>query len=152
MKLEAGKYYRNRKGLIMGPLEPSEAYGSNQFKGRDGGGGPWVYWYANGNHLENHMIHEEDLLYEVPSVQMYTFKSLDSLVNEAPETSDMVNEPPHYTKAGIECIEAIEAALTEEEFRGYCKGNALKYTWREGLKGGRQDLQKAQWYLNRLTQ
>ena len=25
---------------------------------------------------------------------------------------DMVNSPPHYNHAGIECIEAIEAALT----------------------------------------
>ncbi len=39
---------------------------------------------------------------------------------------DMVNHPPHYKKNGIECIEAIKAALTTEEFRGYCKGNTLK--------------------------
>ena len=38
-------------------------------------------------------------------------------------TSDMVNNPPHYNKHGIECIKAIEAALTEEEFKGYIKGN-----------------------------
>jgi hypothetical protein len=35
---------------------------------------------------------------------------------------DVVNHPSHYTDGGIECIEAIEAALTNEEFRGYCKG------------------------------
>ena len=34
-------------------------------------------------------------------------------------TEDMVNNPPHYNKHGIECITAIEAALTEEEFKGY---------------------------------
>lgn len=65
---------------------------------------------------------------------------------------DMVNHPPHYTASGIECIEAIEAALTPEEFRGFCKGNALKYSWREKHKGGNEDLKKAQWYLNRITQ
>ena len=43
---------------------------------------------------------------------------------------DMVNNPPHYNKHGIECIQAIRAALTDEEFKGYCKGNVLKYTWR----------------------
>ena len=64
--------------------------------------------------------------------------------------ADYVNHPPHYTNGAIECIDAIEAALTPEEFRGYCKGNALKYTWRERHKGGDQDLQKAQWYLRRL--
>jgi hypothetical protein len=64
---------------------------------------------------------------------------------------DMVNQPPHYTAGGIECIDAIESALTTEEFRGFCKGNALKYSWREKNKGGDEDLKKAQWYLNRLT-
>ena len=63
---------------------------------------------------------------------------------------DMVNSPPHYNNAGIECIEAIEAALTPEEFRGYCKGNNLKYTWRERYKNKTEDLEKAAWYLDRL--
>ena len=48
---------------------------------------------------------------------------------------DNVNHPAHYTQGSIECIDAIEAALTPEEFRGYCKGNALKYLWRERSKG-----------------
>lgn len=64
---------------------------------------------------------------------------------------DMVNRPPHYNHAGIECIEAIEAALTPEEFRGYCKGNNIKYTWREKYKNGNEDIKKANWYMNRLA-
>ncbi|HCR1107399.1 TPA: DUF3310 domain-containing protein [Klebsiella aerogenes] len=67
---------------------------------------------------------------------------------------DMVNRPPHYqseSESGIECIEAIEAALSPEEFRGYLKGNALKYIWREGKKGNRaQDINKAVWYMGRM--
>ena len=65
---------------------------------------------------------------------------------------DTVNHPSHYTDGGIECIEAIEAALTNEEFRGYCKGNCMKYIWREKHKGGTESLKKAQWYLDRLIQ
>lgn len=61
---------------------------------------------------------------------------------------DNVNHPPHYTKGGIECIAAIRAALTPEEFRGYCKGNAIKYAWRERHKGSDEDLKKGAWYLN----
>ena len=64
---------------------------------------------------------------------------------------DMVNHPPHYKQGDIECIDAIRAALTEEEYRGYCKGNALKYIWRERHKGGDESLAKADWYLNRLV-
>lgn len=64
---------------------------------------------------------------------------------------DNVNHPAHYTSGTIECIDAIQAALTLEEFRGYCKGNALKYIWRERMKGGDESLEKAQWYLDRLV-
>lgn len=65
---------------------------------------------------------------------------------------DQVNHPSHYVDGGIECIEAIEAELTAEEYRGYMKGNIAKYIWRERLKGGTQSLKKAQWYLDRLIQ
>lgn len=63
---------------------------------------------------------------------------------------DNVNHPEHYTSGSIECIDAIKAALTEEEFRGFLKGNVMKYTWRERMKGGVESLQKAKWYLERL--
>jgi hypothetical protein len=65
---------------------------------------------------------------------------------------DLVNHPSHYTDGSIETIEAIEAALTTEEFRGYCKGNILKYVWRERHKGGTESLKKSRWYLDRLIQ
>ena len=65
---------------------------------------------------------------------------------------DAVNHPSHYTDGGIECIEAIESALTNEEYRGYLKGNIQKYCWRERHKGGTESLKKAQWYLERLIQ
>ena len=64
---------------------------------------------------------------------------------------DIVNNPPHYNKHGIECIEAIKASMTDEEYQGYLKGNTLKYMWRYSYKGQpKQDLEKAQWYLNQL--
>jgi len=66
------------------------------------------------------------------------------------KSPDNVNNPAHYTQGLVECIEAIQSALTEEEFRGYCKGNAMKYIWREKHKGGDESLAKAQWYLGSL--
>ena len=45
--------------------------------------------------------------------------------------TDNVNHPPHYKKGSIECIDAIESALSFEEFKGYCKAAAIKYIWRE---------------------
>lgn len=64
--------------------------------------------------------------------------------------TDNIN-PAHYKNGDIECIEAIRAALTPEEFRGYCKGNAIKYVWREGMKGGNESLQKANWYMDKAV-
>lgn len=61
--------------------------------------------------------------------------------------ADNVNRPAHYTAGSIECIDAIRAALTPEEFRGYCKGNVIKYVWRERLKGGNESLAKCEPYL-----
>ena len=64
-------------------------------------------------------------------------------------TEDLVKQPPHYTKGEIEYIEAMRSMLTAEEFVGFCKGNAVKYIWREGHKNARiQDLEKAVVYLN----
>lgn len=78
-------------------------------------------------------------------------KSLPPLLK--PPASDPVNHPDHYTAGSIECIDAIQAALTPEQFTGYCRGNAIKYLWRMGLKGDKvQDGEKARWYVNRLLE
>ena len=73
---------------------------------------------------------------------------------EEPEADvDMVNHPPHYTAGGIETIDFIQAKLTPEEFRGYLRGNILKYSSRAGLKGdAMQDIDKMVWYANKLQQ
>lgn len=77
--------------------------------------------------------------------------SCGTKTENATNESDLVNHPPHYTQGGIECIDAIRAALTPEEFRGFCKGNILKYVWRERFKGGNESLEKAGWYLRKAT-
>lgn len=57
-----------------------------------------------------------------------------------------ITHPEHYTSGEIECIDAIKSALTTEEFIGYCKGNIIKYVWRESRKGGCIDVAKAGQY------
>lgn len=62
-------------------------------------------------------------------------------------TGDMVNQPAHYNNGDIECIDAIKAMLGEEGFVAYCRGNAVKYQWRAGLKFNRtEDMKKSVWY------
>ena len=80
----------------------------------------------------------------------YQEKTWDIYLEKHKEVVDNVNHPPHYTDGKIECIEAIEAQLTPEEYRGYLKGCIAKYIWREKHKGGVESLQKAQWYLTQL--
>lgn len=58
-----------------------------------------------------------------------------------------VNHPPHYNShpSGVECIDIIE-------HMPFNIGSAVKYLWREGLKGqeaSEKDLHKAIWYIQR---
>ena len=68
------------------------------------------------------------------------------------EVKDVVNNPDHYNTGNIECIEAIEESMSSVAFKGYLKGNCMKYLWRYDYKGKQvEDLQKAGWYLQKLT-
>lgn len=70
---------------------------------------------------------------------------------EPPMTAiDNVNNPPHYGKGNIECIDYIEDFLTKEEYIGYLRGNIAKYLHRWRYKNKEEDLKKSQWYLDRL--
>lgn len=69
------------------------------------------------------------------------------------EKDKIVNHPDHYTQKGIETIKLIELLLTPEEFRGYLKGNIIKYRDRAGLKtpDPKIDYDKAEWYYNYVS-
>ncbi|MGB3724880.1 MAG: DUF3310 domain-containing protein [Glaciecola sp.] len=76
----------------------------------------------------------------------------EHFVGRAKKQHDMVNEPPHYkSDSGIECIEAIRAALGREGFIAYCRGSAMKYTWREKFDPV-EDMGKAAWYVNKAAE
>ena len=60
--------------------------------------------------------------------------------------------PSHYKQGTIECYDAIASMLSQEELRGYLRGNSLKYRWRYRQKGGVTDLEKAGWYEAKLLE
>jgi len=63
---------------------------------------------------------------------------------------DMVNNPPHYTRGGMETIDVLEAKSTPEEFKGHLKLTAMTYITRAGHKDSElQDAKKTQWYVNK---
>lgn len=67
--------------------------------------------------------------------------------------TDNVNHPDHYNQGDIECIDAMKAAMSEEQFKGYLRGCAMKYLWRFDNKGSPvEDLRKAKWYLEKLIE
>ena len=63
---------------------------------------------------------------------------------------DSVDKPAHYARGSIECIDAIRAQMSKEEYQGYLRGNVVKYMWRWRDKGGVESLRKARWYLDKL--
>ena len=94
----------------------------------------------------------ENLFEPKPRIEMFeSATDSDSSSREEVNTPDMVNQPPHYIVGGIETIDFIQAKLTPDEFRGYLKGNILKYTSRAGHKGDMDtDIGKLVWYANKL--
>lgn len=71
---------------------------------------------------------------------------------EVPE-EDKVNHPKHYNMFCTEVIDVIKSCLTEEEFKGYLKGNMLKYRMRAGFKNKdkrEEDLDKSNWYQDKV--
>src|SRR5471032_824555 len=71
----------------------------------------------------------------------------------APPKVDTVNHPPHYLKGSIETILVIEdISQFYPAHEAYCLGNVIRYISRAVHKGDKQeDLEKAQWYLDRLV-
>lgn len=70
------------------------------------------------------------------------------------EHYDAVEHPEHYqSDSGIECIDAIRAALGDEAFVDHCRATAIKYCWRSGKKTNHaEDLRKAAWYLSEAAE
>tara|TARA_R110002012_G_scaffold95402_1_gene230648 strand:- start:26 stop:394 length:369 start_codon:yes stop_codon:yes gene_type:complete len=79
----------------------------------------------------------------------------DVCTSHLAERTDVINNPPHYTK-GIETIDIIRAKLTDQEYKGYLKGTIMKYNTRLGLKGTEQDeindSGKMRWYAQKLEE
>lgn len=85
-------------------------------------------------------------------------KIVDTLMEETEEIMeykpyDKVDRPMHYTAGSIETIDYIQS-ITEQllGFEAVCIANALKYISRQHLKNGKEDLEKAIWYINRLIE
>lgn len=66
--------------------------------------------------------------------------------------NDNVNHPNHYCDGGIECIDAMIAAMGTDAVKDFCVCNAFKYLFRHKRKNGIEDLQKARWYITKYIE
>ena len=78
-----------------------------------------------------------------PPLNLFNYKMI-SEIDIKDMQPDFVNHPPHYTNhpSGVECIQITE-------HMNFLLGNAMKYIWRADLKNGKEDIEKAIWYLQR---
>lgn len=79
-------------------------------------------------------------------------KTPEKVKYDSAPVDDPVNHPAHYTAGGVECIDAIEAALCsyKDPIKAWLVGQVIKYVWRAPLKGNAlEDMKKARFYLDR---
>ena len=63
---------------------------------------------------------------------------------------EKVNHPKHYNrKDAMECIDEMVMLFGVEETKIFCKLNAWKYRYRAADKGGIEDLEKSDWYIQK---
>jgi len=82
--------------------------------------------------------------YDFISVPKPTSKEVEKTID------NKVNHPTHYTYGDIEIIDFIEQVTKDYKPElAFAIGNAIKYISRANRKNGKEDLDKARWYLNR---
>lgn len=79
--------------------------------------------------------------------------SFKYLVNDnVVDSRDNVNHPEHYETGKFECIDVMIETQGAEAVKNFCICNAFKYLYRHGRKNGREDIEKAIWYLNKYLE
>lgn len=145
--LEVGKYYegirfdkdRSRYAGMVIDFEGSRKYLNK-----------YVY---NGWVFSKEMLEPaEDEEMEVTKSILLTSppKTMISAAIEGKGIFDPVNKPQHYADRKYEVIDVIQDSMSQTEFKGFLRGNVLKYVMRYDKKGGVQDLEKGEFYLKRL--
>lgn len=88
------------------------------------------------------------------STATHTLSELYELPPEQNPEDDkkVTNHPQRYNgNSEYECYKVLKHWLTPEQYKGFLLGNALKYQCRLGKKDDeRQEIDKAEWYLNEL--
>jgi hypothetical protein len=71
--------------------------------------------------------------------------------NEPTPEKETVNHPAHY-QGKHECIDEMIALFGVEAVKHFCMCNVYKYRYRAANKNGQEDLDKADWYMDKLME
>ncbi len=71
---------------------------------------------------------------------------------ECNPVNDVINHPHHYKYGPLETIEVIKGSMPSEQYKGYLKGNIIKYICRAEYKNGKEDIAKAVKYIEWLLE
>ena len=66
--------------------------------------------------------------------------------------ADNVNHPSYYETGKFECIEVMQEVFGTEAVQNFCVCNAFKYLYRHRRKNGKEDIEKARWYINKYLE
>lgn len=74
--------------------------------------------------------------------------------DSVPVDVKVIDHPQRYGgDTTYECIKVLQNWMSEDEYKGFLRGNTLKYLCRVGKKDEVvQELKKAAWYLNKLIE
>ena len=74
-----------------------------------------------------------------------------SAIDETRCDKDIVKPVRYKGKDGKDLLQLFEESLlSDDEYKGFLKGNVYKYIKRYEVKNGKEDLEKATVYLNKL--
>ena len=74
----------------------------------------------------------------------------DPPARKGPDPHDKQVGGTHYKDLELQPWDVMKSWFTNDEYRGFLRGNALKYIARYRNKGGVQDLEKSVHYLEAL--
>ena len=84
--------------------------------------------------------------------KIMNMKGFEEAMANITKSEDMVNHPKHYNLGKHECIDEMIAMFGVEQVKAFCRCNAYKYRYRASAKNGQEDLDKAEWYIDKLME
>lgn len=73
----------------------------------------------------------------------------EALKKQIPKDSNNVEHPSHYNTGKYECIDVMVEIFGVEAVKNFALLNTFKYLWRTDRKNGKEDIEKAAWYLRK---